>query len=254
MSRLEAVVAAPLFPHRLQGSVPAHGGEAELRMFVESGGLDADLSAAAVLLRVFGDAAGRGLFGPEAHVEVAAIEAYRPGLACIPMRVAGISLGTFRVLVQLLDAWRAGAESSLSVHLQTARSEAELVDLPRVLVVDYPRATGASDFEVRRLRDEENAKDPVIRLRFGRALRDSEYDTVVSTFELWDELVLRGGLSAPICDPASPVPSQTYMAAATTAEHVLYGDVASSAAFDAVVNGSRYLHAHVCPLMALEIE
>jgi hypothetical protein len=242
-------------PHVVQGSVPALGGTAEMRLLADAVGEGTELGSVAAVLHVFATAIDRGLFGPAARLAVGTVNVAGPHALWIAMRVSDVPPGAFRVLVELLEAWQEGAVSEPSLQLRTVSSNTELVDVRQLRSLSYPIAAGHDDFEVRRLRDEENAKEPVIRLRFLRALTESEYEVVASTVEAWSELLLQGGFSTPVSrERSSPALRQTYMAAPATAEHVFYSQIGAPEAFDAVVNGARYLHARVCPLMALEVE
>jgi hypothetical protein len=176
-------------------------------------------------------------------------------------RVAGIQLGSYRVLLNMLDAMHRYSAPLASVTLRSS-----IVGSPRLgwkdLIAGVLPGTSASlPFECRVEKNLVNSSEPVIRIQFAHRIGDDALHAISPLFAAWDGLVIRGGF---VDDPVerdwdmdfdeSLAGQQTYLSSPDTIEHLFYEDIGPGVAYAALANMALKLHLTFCEVRSLEIE
>lgn len=177
-------------------------------------------------------------------------------------KLVGTQPGAFRLLLNMLSAVHRTTGCIAAVKLSSPPSGQARIGLREVVKAPFPQRHGELPFSFVPHVDLQEAREPVIRCEFGRALEEREVARLVSLFQIWDALTLYEayGIIENVSEGAHRdvdgiIASQpAYLAAPDTLEHVFYDFSGPAAAFDALLNMAIRIHHLLCPLLTLEIE
>jgi hypothetical protein len=217
----------------------------------------------------FVSAANLGMFSMQpaaSHITIAVEGTEYPSAGTIRFlwRVAGIQIGAYRVLLNMLSAAHRASGLLNWVRLTSAPVGGKRFSKNDLLNCPLPGKANKPPFELRVQRNLDDCREPLIRLEFERNISDDETAQLVPSFRAWDNLVLRGGYTEnledrdPVLDTVEELEEleipQTYMASPNTLEHLFYEFEGQAAAFDALMNLAIRLHYTFSPLAGLEID
>jgi hypothetical protein len=177
-------------------------------------------------------------------------------------RLSGTQRGAFRLLLNMLSATHRATGCIAAVTMTSPPTDHARIGLRDVLNAPFPQRPADLPFSFVAHVDLQEAREPVIRCEFARAVEEHELARLVLLFQLWDSLTLHesygiveGGSDNADQDVEEIILSQpAYLAAPETFEHVFYEFSAPAAAFDALLNMAIRVHHLLCPLVSLQIE
>lgn len=226
----------------------------------------ASLAAVVRVVEAFLVATRVGMFSKEPSVDRIGIEPVSAARASeravrYLWRVGGVQLGSFRVLLNMLEVIHHVDGPLALVSLRSTTGYGERMNTDRIVKVPFPVRSVDLPFPVAFKQNLENSRDPVVRVEFETKTDDRDVDVLVPLFLAWDRIVVHGGYLNALEDRDLDVDvdeslsgQQTYLAATNSVEHLLYEFVGSAAAYDALVNLAVRIHCTFRPLASLEVE
>jgi hypothetical protein len=171
-------------------------------------------------------------------------------------RIGGIDHGAFRILLNVAAEVARRGRRLDTVSIWSKSSEQPTNGLHEVLSSPYPGRVRITPFEL--LLGElffEN-REPLMRMRFRRAVTDEEFEQIQVLVKAWDCILMLGGyLDAADRDgDLLPEPGEFFLAEPLVIEHLIYAYQGPEESFNALVNLAVRLDVSVCPLSAMEIE
>lgn len=218
------------------------------------------------IVEVFVAAANVGMFSIDPAVDKKTIQiestgSHREGMIRYVWNVAGIDVGAYHVLLNMLEVANNLSEHLHWIRLISTYDYRKRLNRNDILCIPFPSKAKALPFILQCNGNLADKKEPVIRLTFRRDISDDELIMVTRLFIIWDNLVIRGGYLEDSADMDTKLgveeklsSQQTYLAASCTIEHLLYEFFGHEAAFNALINMACRLHYIFCPLVSIEFE
>jgi hypothetical protein len=218
------------------------------------------------IVDAFVAAANVGMFSKDPSsgtkaIELVSSESRTPGRMQYTWRAAGLQVGAYRVLLNMLESPPSVSEPLNRISLVSTPDRGTRVRRAELLGSQLAIRAGKPPFAFRSRRHLDNCGEPVVRLEFRRPVNDDELASLLPAFRAWDNVVIRGGFLDEAQDQevgpdidAALKSQQTYLAAPNTVEHLFYLFMGNREAFSALLNMAIRFHFDFCPLASLEID
>lgn len=171
-------------------------------------------------------------------------------------KTSSFDVRAFRIFVNLMRVVSIRQLPLRSIRLCAKTMLEPAVNESALLSEPYPERATPLPFPVLVSRQLAGIKVPCLRVEVGAAFGDAHFARFESALSTWDRVVMRGGYGGDLAElelDDDVNMAETYMASPTMLEHVLHDNVPLAEAFAPLLNVLAWLHARVCPVLAVEI-